>query len=151
MNELLTPRQVSRAIGVSESSVKRWCDKGTIPTRYTAGGHRRIMLGGLLDFLRESKHALANPELLGLPPVAGDDGGSLERVGQHLTEVLLAGETDVARRITLDLYLANHDVSAICDEVFRPAFKEIWQPLGVWRRRGVSRTPWLRDGPTGVA
>jgi predicted site-specific integrase-resolvase len=29
---LLTPKQVARAIGVSESSLKRWCDKGVLPT-----------------------------------------------------------------------------------------------------------------------
>ncbi len=125
MQELLTPKQVSRAIGVSESSVKRWCDKGAIPTSYTAGGHRRILMGGLLDFLRDSKHSLANPDVLGLPPVASEKSGSTDRASQRLTEALLAGDTDVARRITLDLYLANHDVSVICDEVFRPAFEEI--------------------------
>ena len=54
MRELLTPKQVARAINVSESSVKRWCDKGVIPTQYTAGGHRRIPLSGLMEFLRSS-------------------------------------------------------------------------------------------------
>ncbi|REJ93532.1 MAG: helix-turn-helix domain-containing protein [Planctomycetota bacterium] len=50
MNDLLTPKQVARAISVSESSIKRWCDRGAIATQYTPGGHRRIPLSGLLEF-----------------------------------------------------------------------------------------------------
>jgi hypothetical protein len=67
MKNLATPKQVTRAIQVSESSVKRWCDKGVIPTHYTAGGHRRVPLSGLLDFLRSTKQQLVRPEVLGLP------------------------------------------------------------------------------------
>ncbi len=37
-----SPKQVAQALGVSESSVKRWCDLGTVPVLRTAGGHRRI-------------------------------------------------------------------------------------------------------------
>ncbi|REJ65407.1 MAG: helix-turn-helix domain-containing protein [Planctomycetota bacterium] len=50
MNDLLTPKQVARAISISESSIKRWCDRGAIATQYTPGGHRRIPLSGLLEF-----------------------------------------------------------------------------------------------------
>ena len=52
--QLLSPKQVARALGVSESSLKRWCDKGLIPTERTAGGHRRLPLAGVLDFLVRS-------------------------------------------------------------------------------------------------
>lgn len=38
----LSPKQVAKALGVSESSIKRWCDQGTVPVIKTAGGHRRI-------------------------------------------------------------------------------------------------------------
>ncbi|TWT82786.1 B12 binding domain protein [Planctomycetes bacterium CA13] len=52
---------------VSESSVKRWCDRGVIPTIRTVGGHRRITLEGLQKFLRETNRSLCHPEVLGLP------------------------------------------------------------------------------------
>ena len=58
MRDLLTPKQVARAIDVSESSIKRWCDKGVIPTQYTAGGHRRITMADTLEFLRTGKYQL---------------------------------------------------------------------------------------------
>ncbi len=48
MKPLVTPKQVGRALDVSESSLKRWCDNGEIATQYTAGGHRRIALTAML-------------------------------------------------------------------------------------------------------
>ncbi len=37
-----SPKQAAAALGVSESSVKRWCDLGAVQVLRTAGGHRRI-------------------------------------------------------------------------------------------------------------
>lgn len=124
---LLTPKQVARAIQVSESSVKRWCDKGVIPTQYTAGGHRRIPISGLADFLRTAKHQLVRPEVLGLPATCGQSPRALDRAHMQLTEALLAGDEDQARQIVLDLYLAEHSLSAICDLVIARAFEQIGQ------------------------
>ncbi len=71
MNKQLTPRQVARAMGVSEASLKRWCDRDLIPSVRTAGGHRRLELGGVLQYLRESGRPLPAPEVLGLPSAVG--------------------------------------------------------------------------------
>lgn len=125
MKDLLTPKQVARAIDVSESSIKRWCDKGVIPTQYTAGGHRRIPISGLISFIREAKHELIHPEALGLPPTSGQTARMLDRARDQLTEALLAGDEARCRQIAVDLYLAEHSVSAICDEAFAAAFREI--------------------------
>lgn len=125
MKELLTPKQVSRAIQVSESSVKRWCDKGVIPTQYTAGGHRRIPMGGLLEFLRSSKQQLVRPEVLGLPATTGQTNRVIDRAAGQLTEALVVGDEEQARQIVLDLYLAEHSISAICDLVITKTFEEI--------------------------
>ncbi len=122
MRELLTPKQVARAIQVSESSVKRWCDKGVIPTQYTAGGHRRIPLSGLLAFVRTSKHELSAPEALGLPASSGRTAWVLERALEQMIQSLLAGEESRCRQIAIDLYLAEHSISTICDQVFAQAF-----------------------------
>lgn len=125
MNEFVTPKQVARAIQVSESSVKRWCDKGVIPSQKTAGGHRRIPLGGLLDFLRQSDHVLVRPEVIGLPSTTGQTGRVVDRAAERLTEALIRGDQEQCRRIALDLYLADHRISRICDQVFMPAFESI--------------------------
>jgi excisionase family DNA binding protein len=125
MKEFVTPKQVARAIQVSESSVKRWCDKGVIPSQKTAGGHRRIPLGGLLAFLRGSDQLLVRPEVIGLPATTGQTGRVVDRATERLTEALLIGDEEQCRRITLDLYLAEHRISRICDHVFTPAFEAI--------------------------
>ncbi|HSG69042.1 MAG TPA: helix-turn-helix domain-containing protein, partial [Planctomycetaceae bacterium] len=88
MNRLVTPRQVGRALQVSESSVKRWCDKGVIPTQKTAGGHRRIPLSGLIEFLRESGQPILHPEVLGLAATSGRTNRIISRAGDQLTDAL---------------------------------------------------------------
>ncbi|QDT12191.1 helix-turn-helix domain-containing protein [Planctomycetes bacterium K23_9] len=60
-----SPKQVAKSLEVSESSIKRWCDQGVIPTVKTSGGHRRISLEGLHDFLQASGREFAHPEELG--------------------------------------------------------------------------------------
>lgn len=125
MKNVLTPKQVARAIQVSESSVKRWCDKGIIPTQYTAGGHRRIDMSVLLEFLRSSKYELVRPEVLGLPATTGQTVRVIQRAADQLIETIVAGDEDQCRRIVLDLYLAEHSISSICDQVFAKAFEWI--------------------------
>ncbi|MGI9429741.1 MAG: MerR family transcriptional regulator [Bythopirellula sp.] len=125
MNDLFTPRQVARAIHVSESSVKRWCDKGMIATQYTAGGHRRILLGDLLKFLRNGQIDLVNPEILGLPVTSRKTPRTLSQASAQLAEALLVGEEYLCRQLTMELFLAEHSLSVICDEVFATAFRTV--------------------------
>ena len=103
MSELLAPKQVANAIDVSESSIKRWCDKGIIPTRYTAGGHRRIALSGLIDFLKGRNCEIARPELLGLPSNTGRTDWVIERAAEALAEALVAGQEEECLRILLEI------------------------------------------------
>ena len=112
-------------MNVSESSVKRWCDKGVIETRHTAGGHRRISMDSVLQFLRNGDCTLVRPEALGLPPTSGKSIRVLQRGRAQLTEALLAGEEARSRQVVIDLYLAGHSLAVICDELFAAAFHEI--------------------------
>jgi excisionase family DNA binding protein len=61
-----SPKQVATSLSVSESSVKRWCDQGAIPTIRTVGGHRRITLKGLREFLQASNRTVVDPRALGI-------------------------------------------------------------------------------------
>ncbi|MBS0205848.1 MAG: B12-binding domain-containing protein [Planctomycetes bacterium] len=124
-SELVSPKQVSRAIGVSESSLKRWCDQGLIKTIRTAGGHRKMLMADVLRFVRENDHPLISPEVLGLPPVSQNAELGLTRSLPRLVDALLAGDELLARQIVFDLYLAQHSISVICDEVITAAFREI--------------------------
>jgi len=126
VKDLVTPRQVAQAIDVSESSLKRWCDQGLIPTVRTAGGHRRMPVNGVLTFLRNSGYQLINPEVLGLP--AATQGGrerKLQAERERLVDALVQGDEQVCVEIVMNLYLAGHKMSTICDEVLASVFDEI--------------------------
>src|SRR5690349_24658833 len=101
-HDLLSPKQVARAIGVSESSLKRWCDSGRIPMARTAGGHRRMRLADVVRFVRDEGQPLVAPEVLGLPSVTDGAQLGLRRGGERLTEVLLSGQEEAARRLLFD-------------------------------------------------
>ena len=121
----ISPKQAARAIGVSESSLKRWCDQGLIQTVRTGGGHRKMLRAEVLRFVREQNHPLVFPEVLGLPPVSVGASLGLSRGKPRLVDALLAGDELLARQIIFDLYLARHSLSVIFDEVIAGAFREI--------------------------
>lgn len=126
MSELVSPKQVAKAMGVSESSLKRWCDQGRIPTVRTAGGHRRLSVSAVMAFLQQSGASLVSPEILGLPPLTSGAGQrSLEKAQVALLEALTNGQEDEARQIVKQAYLAHHPMHSIADDVFAPTFHEI--------------------------
>jgi excisionase family DNA binding protein len=133
---VLTPSELAAAIGVSESSMRRWIDAGVIATSRTVGGHRRIPMGEGLRFIRESRATVVRPELLGLSelmtiPRADDPGGAaLPSAGDRLFDALGAGDEARARGIVLSLYLSGMSVPAISDGPVRDAMHRIgdlWQ------------------------
>ncbi len=140
MKHLLTPKQVAQAIGVSESSLKRWCDRGALSMVRTAGGHRRLSLDDVVAFLRQSGHQIVRPELLGLPPARGQSPATIDRGREMVRQALLAGEDAQCRRIVLDLYLAGTSVCEIGDQVLAGAFHDIgdaWEcgDISIYRER----------------
>jgi len=52
---LLTTTQASRRAGVAPSTIKRWADRGLLPSRRTVGGHRRFDARDLADFLEQQE------------------------------------------------------------------------------------------------
>lgn len=119
-----TPKQVARAIGVSESSLKRWCDQGRLGNLRTAGGHRRLTMTEVVNFLRESGQTLACPEALGLPSACGHGQQVLDRARAQFLEGALAGDAETCRRIVINLFLANRSACEISDEVLAPILYE---------------------------
>lgn len=126
----LTPRDLADALGVSESSLKRWADDGVIPVSRTAGGHRRIAIADAVRFARESGLHVEHPEALGLeeivPAGAAREGGTSEA----LFAAFLRDDWRVARGLVVGAYLAGQSVATICDGPIREALGragELWQ------------------------
>lgn len=123
---LLSTRELSEALGVSESSIKRWVDGGRIAASKTEGGHRRVAVAEALRFIRESGSAVARPELLDLPDVA------VARAHHHdrLLDYLLEGDTPGARGWLASRYLEGTTVAALADGPIRDAMHalgELWR------------------------
>lgn len=125
MKDLVSPKQVARAIGVSESSLKRWCDQGLLPTVRTAGGHRRLPISGVLAYLRSTQRGLIAPELLGLPATSGRSDRVIERGHERMRDALLEGDETRARQIALDLWLSGQTLACLFDQVIAAAFRDI--------------------------
>lgn len=125
MDKLVSPKQVARAIGVSESSLKRWCDRGLIAQTKTAGGHRKLRVGDVLQFLRENGHQLAEPGLLGLPAMVGRSSRTIQKGREIFRDALIRGDDVAASQLLIDLFAADHTMTAIGDDVIASAFHEI--------------------------
>ena len=125
MTEFYSPKEIAQAIGVSESSLKRWVDKGLISAEKTGGGHRRLQLDAVLKYVREKGKSIANPEIIGLPPGTGIGQQKEECAYGDFLEAMLAGNEVAASRIILNLYLSGMSVASICDGIITPSFKTV--------------------------
>ena len=61
-DQLLTSHEVGALLQVNPSSVKKWVNEGRITAFRTPGGHRRIRVGDLVEFL--DRHAMPIPRKL---------------------------------------------------------------------------------------
>ena len=124
---ILTPKQVARAVGVSESSVKRWCDAGLIQTVRTEGGHRRLPIDSVQEFLQQTGHPVVAPEILDLPSTTTGSKWALRRSLTDFMHALAIGSASMARVVVNNLRDADYPLSAILDDVVFHAMNEILQ------------------------
>ena len=128
MKTSLSPKELAQAIGVSESSLKRWVDEGVIAANRTSGGHRRIPRNAALAFVRQRGYPLLRPDLLGLEDLGGVPGGDGARTGLHAA--LLEGRGGEALRLVLQRFVAGESVAALIDNDMAPAMRaigDLWQ------------------------
>ena len=123
--QLYSPKQVAAAIGVSEASLKRWCDRGLLEVHRTVGGHRRITKQEVLHFVRRSKYDLVAPEILGLSKGRlAHSTGSLPSMASVM-DLLVRGDEQTLRVMMTDYYTSGAPLERLFDDVLAPAFHEI--------------------------
>ena len=134
-SKTISPRDLAKAIGVSESSLKRWADRGLLSVTRTAGGHRRIRVKEAIRFVRERKLVLAAPRALGLPVAVTDfadealtelnaDHDSAAHLGPFV-ELLDSGRGELAESYLVGRFLSGESIAEIGDEVIRPALEHL--------------------------
>ena len=124
--KLISPKQAAKVLGVSESSMKRWCDKGLLEIHRTAGGHRRIPISSLLAFVRSGGHQLFYSEEIGLPSgIAQTNIKARKDALELLCNALRSGNEDGARKVVLSTWLGGHPLSELLDDYIAPVFVEI--------------------------
>lgn len=123
MESVFTPRQVATALGVSESTIKRWVDSGRLRATKTLGGHRKLPLGAVVSFVRATGQEIEDPELLGLVSNAG--GLDPESLQDELFNRLVEGDEPGVRGIMIRLYQNGLPISEIGDRLLSPAFRRI--------------------------
>lgn len=130
LSQFFSPKEVALAFGVSESSLKRWVDRGLIRAEKTGGGHRRLKLDAVLAYVREQGREIADPEMIGLPPGTGVSRSREQGAHADFLAAVTSGDEVTAQRVILDLYIRGVSVASICDSVITTAFHRIGE---LWR------------------
>ncbi|OGS45950.1 MAG: hypothetical protein A2539_06450 [Elusimicrobia bacterium RIFOXYD2_FULL_34_15] len=83
--EPLTTFQISKLLHVDISTVIDWIDSGKIPAYKTPGGHRRIEINDLIDFLK--KYKMPIPEELNAT-------GNIQKTQNNIKKILIVDDEE---------------------------------------------------------
>lgn len=144
----LSPRALAEALGVSESSIKRWTDEGRLAVERTAGGHRRIPVPEAVAFIRRAGLTPSRPELLGLPgggPATMRRARDRSMVVERLYDALVGDRAGEAWSLIVSLYADGAGLAWLCDEVIRESLVkigELWEhgPEGIFLEHRATET-----------
>ncbi len=120
----ISTKQAAQALNVSESSIKRWIDDGSITAIRTPGGHRRITLENFDHFLQTTGLKVVNFQHLGL------DNSALTKTEEGIStfaQSLLDGDIFALRQSIQRTILSGASSPQICDELIYPAFQKVRQ------------------------
>lgn len=118
-----SPAEVSQALGVSTSTIKRWVDQGVLPAHKTVGGHRKLLRADVLRLVREGTFPHLDLTRLELPVSAGDSDTAT--LCQRLFESLRQGDIALTRSIIHGAYAAGLPLETLGDEVIAPAMSRL--------------------------
>ena len=125
MNRLVSPRDLAEAIGMSESSLKRWADRGLLTVTRTAGGHRRISIRDALSFIRNKRLNIITPAAIGLPVLDAGVDADEDTFEEILQEQLISGNKSAVWRMLIGRFLEGATIAELGDGPIRNALREI--------------------------
>lgn len=126
MESLFSPRELADALGVSESSIKRWVDGGELAALRTAGGHRRIARSEAVRFARSRGGLPLRPELLSFGVVRAEEA-ALDEAQRSVAFHCALLDDDRARALGLltSAFLGGASIASLCDGPIRFALERI--------------------------
>ena len=132
VERLLTSHEVGDLLQVNPSSVKKWVNEGRIQAFRTPGGHRRIRVADLVDFLQ--RHEMPIPRsLLGIGKrrllIVDDDAMHLRALARRLKPYAARVDVELTQNgidalvmvgsfkphlVVLDVYMPELDGIEVC-------------------------------------
>lgn len=141
--EYVSTAQVSAALKVSVSTIKRWVDGGVLPAYRTAGGHRKLLLSDITRLVREgvlphgdltqlnalarSSQTTLDPDATSRPLIPNPNIKPLAW-GQHQTrlmEALKSGDDAAARALVRSVRQNGASFAALGDFLLAPVLHQI--------------------------
>lgn len=123
--DILTTRQVADLLAVSEATVKRWADAGTLLCFRTPGGHRKFRSADIADFRKRHQYEIEK---------LSTDGSADDYVGQFRS-LALSGDADRMVTLIAQLRMKGMSLAAVFDSVAGPALVDVGER---WARGAVS-------------
>ncbi|MDX9755048.1 MAG: helix-turn-helix domain-containing protein [bacterium] len=135
-----SPKEMAQAVGVSESTIKRWVDQGKILAQKSEGGHRKIDGMEVLRLIRTQSLTLHDPGVLGLSDIASlvEEGLYTHLDPHRYYQYLHTGQAQKARGLLQYWYLCGHLVSQICDGPIAQAMERLGE-LWLHHEEGISQ------------
>jgi excisionase family DNA binding protein len=117
---------VAEVLGVSEATVKRWADAGTLRCFRTPGGHRKFRLRDIKAFLADSEQGglLEDRDI----PASGAHvtaGVGLTPEQVQVRALALASDVDGLVSLVANHRLEGLSVARICDGLIAPVMREL--------------------------
>ena len=119
----LSTSEFAKALGVSDSSVRRLADAGELEIHRTRGGHRRIPIAEAVRYIRETRATVARPELLGLEVAPQEI--SRDAAAARMHQVLEDGHASAVIGLMQLLYASGMNIAELCDGPVAAAMAQI--------------------------
>jgi MerR family transcriptional regulator, light-induced transcriptional regulator len=119
----LSTSEFAKALGVSDSSIRRLADAGELEIHRTRGGHRRIPVSEAIRYIRDTRALVHKPELLGLE--VAPQRVSPETADASLRTALEDGHAAAVIGAMQWLYASGMGIAEICDGPIASAMHHI--------------------------
>ncbi len=117
--DIISTKEVAEVLGVSEATVKRWADAGTLKCFRTVGGHRKFRLRDVREFLGGQMIARESLDVLH----ASADPPTHEQV--EARTLALSSDVDGLVSLIANERMKGQSLAHVFDDVIAPAMSSI--------------------------